>query len=144
MPITQLTPMSHIVAALKTKTETAERLAIRALARTGEECVNRARESNTYTDQTGNLRSSIGYVIVKDGHIIKLGDFNTVKGGDEGKMSGVDFAKQLVSNFPRGLALVVVAGMQYAGYVEAMGLDVISGQELYAERRVKELLSKLI
>lgn len=42
-----------------------ERKFIQSLSYIGEEFVNRARMINTYEDQTGNLRSSIGYVIAK-------------------------------------------------------------------------------
>lgn len=40
------------------------------LQRTGEEFVKIARLEGNYIDHTGNLRSSIGYVIVKDGRIV--------------------------------------------------------------------------
>ena len=36
----------------------------------GEECVRQARENGNYIDHTGNLRNSIGYVLLCDGNII--------------------------------------------------------------------------
>ena len=36
----------------------------------GEECVRIAREQGTYNDITGNLRNSVGYVLVRNGDII--------------------------------------------------------------------------
>lgn len=36
----------------------------------GERFVKYARENGSYEDRTGNLRSSIGYIIVKNGDIV--------------------------------------------------------------------------
>ena len=53
------------------------------LQRAGEEFVRLARKNGNYQDHTGNLRSSIGYVIVKDGHVLAenygLSDKGTVE-----------------------------------------------------------------
>lgn len=36
----------------------------------GEKFIEVARRSGSYKDQTGNLRSSIGYIIAKDGEVV--------------------------------------------------------------------------
>jgi len=41
------------------------------------------------------------------------------------------------------LVLIVIAGMKYAAYVEAMNYDVLTSSELYARKRVPELIEKL-
>ena len=145
MPIVQITPSEEIMNKIKQQTEVWERLIIRKFQQVGEECSNQAKSLNigTFTDRTGNLRSSIGYIIVKDGELYSVGDFRSIKNGAKGSSEGVEYAKSLISKFPRGIALVVVAGMNYAGYVEAKSLDVITGQELYSSRRLKELLTEL-
>lgn len=49
-----------------------EELQLEALQQLGEECVTFARSdhANDWQDQTGNLRSSIGYMIFKDGKVV--------------------------------------------------------------------------
>ena len=46
------------------------RATVKVLQYIGEQCVKLAREKGTYNDITGNLRNSIGYVLVKNGSII--------------------------------------------------------------------------
>lgn len=99
-----------------------EKKFIEALAFIGEAFVNEARSKRTYQDQTGNLRSSIGYAIVKNGKAVKF----TAKDSPE---SG-----ELVSNLVQegqksGIYLIVFAGMEYALYVEAKGYDVLTGSK---------------
>lgn len=43
---------------------------ILAMKRLGEMCVENARMNGNYMDQTGNLRSSVGYAVFKDGTLI--------------------------------------------------------------------------
>jgi len=46
---------------------------VRILRNVGEKCINEAREYGSYQDRTGNLRSSIGYIVLKDGKPIEKG-----------------------------------------------------------------------
>lgn len=103
-----------------------ERKFIQALSYIGEEFVNRARMINTYEDQTGNLRSSIGYVIAKNGYVIKR-NYLEIMDGNEGVTNGLNLADEAASEHSNGIVLIVTAGMQYALYVEAMGYDVLTG-----------------
>ena len=66
----QITPMSEVDAYLEEQIQRIEQQTIYNLSYVGERCLNEARSTNSYKDQTGNLRSSIGYVIVKDGTIL--------------------------------------------------------------------------
>lgn len=118
-------------------------MVLKVLQRLGEECVrlvkDRAQEQSWY-DQTGNLRSSIGYLILKDGKQYRSGGF----GSDEGGRQGLSYAEELESRFDSGWALIVVAGMHYAVYVEAMeGKDVLASAELYAQKELPKMMSKL-
>ena len=107
------------------------------LERAAIEVVNDAKNSETYADQTGNLRSSIGFVIFYNGEAVSSGGFgggalspneNGVKGsGTEGTSTGEKFALEVGKKYSRGFAVVIVAGMDYAAYVEAKGYDVITG-----------------
>lgn len=93
------------------------------------EVVSRARLVNTYQDQTGNLRSSIGYVIYKDG--MRVHESFEAHPHDDNGEAGVKQAKDLCASLATDYAgrtvAIVVAGMDYAVYVESRGLDVVTG-----------------
>ena len=119
---------------------------LRNLAYIGEQCLNKARSTDSYKDQTGNLRSSIGYVIVEDGKVIQASDFApSEKGTDKakGQATGKAYASELAARFPSGITLLVVAGMNYATYVSAKGYDVLVGAELLADQLTDKLLKDL-
>lgn len=121
--------------------ERAEFVIMDLLQRTGEEFVKVARLSGQYDDWTGNLRSSIGYVIVKDGEIIgKDFKLSEKEGSDKqtGKREGEQLAMDLVRTFPKGYVLIGVAGMKYAVFVEAMeNKDVLTNAANKAEDFIK-------
>lgn len=108
----------------------------------GDEFVIHARNQGKppgFGDRTGNLRSSIGYILFKDGGPLydDFGDLN-----EDGRQTGYDIAME--SEVPKtGYCLVVVAGMSYAAAVESKGYDVISGSSLYAEKLLRETLERL-
>ena len=95
----------------------------------GEDFVNKARDIRTYEDQTGNLRASIGYVILKDGKLLFDNFQEAQKGTDRitGIGKGKEYALELASGFPSGYVLIGVAGMNYAAAVESNNYDVITG-----------------
>lgn len=119
----QMFTMAAVASQLDEVIEEIEDKQVLSLSYIGEEFVNNARENDTYQDQTGNLRSSIGYVVVKDGNIKKQ-----VFEGDEpeGKMEGDILVDELASQYAQGCILIVVAGMEYAAAVESKGYDVIT------------------
>ena len=135
--------MSEVDAYLDEQIERIEQLIIYNLSYVGEQCLTEARNTNSYKDQTGNLRSSIGYTIVKDGRVIRQSDFAVVRKGSEGKSEGEQFARSLASKFPEGIVLIVVAGMNYASYVSAKGYNVLDSAELLADRLVPSILKQL-
>jgi len=141
------TPMSSVIQATREMIEESMDDIIYKLAQAGEECVNEARNAGSYSDQTGNLRSSVGYAIFVDGQPYQIGHFDQVQGpkgnNGEGVQSGQEFALSLADEFPSGIVLVVVAGMKYASYVADKGKDVIQSAETFAEHRVPELLAQL-
>lgn len=118
------------------------------LAKIGEEAVNQARltaqKQMDWTDQSGNLRSSVGYAIYEDGNLVILSDFEQVQGpkgnNGEGSATGEALARQLGSEFPTGIVLVVVAGMKYASYVADKGYDVLASSEILAGQLVSDLV----
>jgi hypothetical protein len=71
----------------------------------------------TYVDQTTNLRNSIGYFIFHNGELVH--EKNSVV---TNKAKVEDLVK------PTGFQLILIAGMDYASYVESKGYNVISYQ----------------
>lgn len=143
MGITQKTPESEIDKYIEEQVERITNALIYNLQYIGERCLNAARETNSYKDRTGNLRSSLGYVIVLDGKIKYQSNFEVVMQGSDGARSGIQYAKEVARQFPEGIVLLVVAGMQYASYVSATGRDVLDSAELLADRLVPQILKQL-
>lgn len=118
--------------------------------RAGEEFVKVARKKGNYKDHTGNLRSSIGYAIIKDGNILNENYEQSAFGTD--KQTGMREAKRLISElasvYSDGWVLVGVAAMPYAVYVEGIAnLDVITSAtettEDWIKKQSKVLFDKL-
>lgn len=115
------------------------------LAQLGQSAYETAVQEGKYNNITGNLRSSLGYVISMDGKIVKEGGFKRIDGrgenyekvffttrsqktvqfwakgksgdGSEGSRQGLSYAMDLASKHTKGVTLIVVAGMDYASYV---------------------------
>ena len=113
----------------------------------GERCVAQARENGSYQDRTGNLRNSIGYVVVAHGSIISQNFAERVNGKVasevNGMQEGIKVAEQLAASVGRGYARIVVAGMHYALYVESRNYDVLDSAERLAEQIVPDMLRQL-
>lgn len=113
----------------------------RELTYVGQEFVRNARINASFKDQTGALRSSIGYVIFKDGQIIDENFEASENGNDiEKKKEAVSNAKRYASEIVEiqsGFALVVVAGQTYAASVESKGFDVLTLSSFKAEESIK-------
>ena len=147
MGIKMATPMSEINAAIKAEAERVNMLTIRALSFLGELCVIEAKDrpqESSWFDQSGNLRSSIGYAIVHNGKIIKHSEFNQVKQGSDGIREGKELAKELARQYTSGYVLIVVAGMNYAELVEAMdNKNELASAELFARGELPKMMVKL-
>lgn len=118
---------------------------IKRLQMLGEMCVTHARSIPReigFEDQTGNLRSSIGYAVFVDGVAVHT-SYNEVKGGSIGAKTGEVLAQKIGQDM-QGVCLVVTAGMNYALYVESRGRDVITSAEQLAERELPRMLEKLV
>lgn len=147
MGIRMTTKLSEVHDMLMREAERVERLTIRALSKLGEQCVTKIRDragDKSWYDQTGNLRSSVGYVIAHNKNIIQYSTFNQVNQGSEGVKTGKDLAKELAKKYSNNYVLIVVAGMNYAEFVEAMdNKDVLASTELWAREQVPLMLEKL-
>ena len=96
----------------------------------GERCITEARDNGSYTDRTGNLRNSVGYMVLLDGVVQSQGNINK---------HNQEQIEKINVKYPKGLVLIVVAGMNYAAYVEAKGYNVLSSAELMAGNILKQL-----
>lgn len=143
MPIRQITPKSQIDAYIKERMNRLKQAIIYNLCAIGEKVHNEAIESGSYKDRTKNLRSSVGYIVVVDGQVYKTGSFGKPDGNSEGKNAGMSYARSLAGKFPKGIVLIVVAGMRYASYVSAKGYNVLDSSELLADRLVPKMLKQL-
>ena len=116
-----------------------------ALSLLGEKCVIRVRMrtgSESWFDQTGNLRSSIGYAVYNDGRKKIESTFQQILNGSEGVSEGRKMIDELAKLYSQTYALVVVAGMNYADKVEAMdNKDVLASTELWAKGEVQRHLN---
>lgn len=143
MPIRQITPKSQIDAYIKKRMNRLKQAIIYNLCAIGEKVRNEAIESGSYKDRTKNLRSSVGYIVVVDGQVYKTGSFGKPDGNSDGKNAGMSYARSLAGKFPKGIVLIVVAGMRYASYVSAKGYNVLDSSELLADQLVPKMLKQL-
>ena len=131
------------VAAFQERLEKAIVFLLQAL---GEELAKYAKDHHNYQDQTGNLTNSIGYAVVRRGEILNYG--GEIQPG-EGAAEGLKVATQMAAKLPNSFSLIIVAGMNYAAYVEAIGYNVILPAQFKAMKdfpqvvkRLKEIASK--
>lgn len=144
MPGRMTTPLQIIGDKINASVEAKLKVIVNTLCYVGEQCIIEARDSGNYTDQTGNLRSSIGYAVVWDGKVVQRDCIDKVKQGDKGVSDGDDYLSKCIKKRSRkGIVLIVTAGMNYAEYVEAKGYNVLTSAELKAGPLVKSLLTRL-
>ena len=141
--LTPIFSMAQVESFIGRFTEEAEDKMLETLKYTGEYFVKLARENGAYNDVTGNLRSSIGYVVIQDGDIIQGNFENTGSGpdGEKGVREAKRLAQELALTHNKGLVLIGLAGMDYALKVEQVhGKDVIASSQAAAEQMLKTIL----
>lgn len=125
---------------------------LKALSKLGDESVVRIRNRSakkSWIDHTGNLRSSIGFAVYEQGSKYMESAFSQVLSGTDGSTKGKKMINDLAKEYSRVYALVVVAGMEYAGEVEALeSKDVLASTKIWAtsivEQRVKIAIDSAI
>jgi hypothetical protein len=132
----------QIKKALQERSKRIEEAILLRLQRIGEQFVTNARNKADFTDRTGNLRSSIGYVILKDGQQLEE-NFEQRAGGPLGQEEAKKVIAESKKNFPTGYVLIGVAGMEYAAAVESKGYDVITSSAGIAESSLKLAVQKI-
>ncbi|WP_333577873.1 hypothetical protein [Sphingobacterium sp.] len=97
-----------------------------------------------YNDQTGQLRSATGGIIYRDGKVLhedfELSPYGTDRapGLKEGKEKA--FAELRES---KGWGITIVAGMEYASWVEAKGLTVLTMAASEVEKSLEEAFNRI-
>lgn len=137
MAIRMTTPISAVDRLLYKAFEILKKNISMCLAKLGEECIAKIRDRSgdeSWYDQTGNLRSSIGYAVYDYGVKQIESAFHIVRSGNEGSAEGKKMLSQLGSEYANAYALVVVAAMNYADNVESLeNKDVLASTELWAK-----------
>lgn len=146
MGIQMATPLSEVDRILYKSLEILKDEITKCLVKLGEECIAKIRDRSkeeSWIDRTGNLRSSIGYAVYDYGIKQIESAFQIVRNGNEGSSEGKKMISQLGSEYSNAYALVVVAGMNYASYVEALeNKDVLASTELWAKSIVDARLKR--
>lgn len=144
MGIENRIPIEEVNAIIRKRIEAAEKAIINTLKYIGEMCVNEARSNGDYIDRTGNLRSSIGYVVLRNRTIEAENFKKSARGTD--KTKGINnaqaFVKELMDDSEYSIILIVVAGMNYATYVESRR-NVLASAQILAERETPRMMKEL-
>lgn len=146
MGITSITNINQLFEGLTARvTPLIEQAVTEAFDKAMIDCVALAKKTNTYKDRTNHLRSSIGYQLYNRGELIKEG-FSKAGNGTEGDASatgmekGREVARDAAALWPQDIIGVVVAGADYALYVESRGYDVITGSSQQLNNLLQENL----
>lgn len=136
MSLEVTTPIGEIQQYIEEQLRLKVEVLINKLSYIGEEAlkVARTRTAGSYTDRSGNLRNSTGYVIAVDGQVTRRAGFDT-KDAD-----GATFAEELARTTEGKAVLVVCAGKSYATYVSRRGYDVLDSAEIEARVLADKLL----
>jgi hypothetical protein len=94
-----------ILQAFKLKAQRMDSAIVSRFIFVGETFVVNARAKGNYTDQTGNLRSAISYIVFKDGIKRSPGAISDLS---------KDLIAELRSKYMKGYVLIVCTGMDYA------------------------------
>lgn len=146
--IVQKFKIGDIEKQLNTTGDRIRQAAINTMCYVGEQCIKEARDNGDYNDITGNLRSSIGYCVLQNGKVVKRSSGKHFSGpegnGSEGIKEGRELLQRLQGEYPKGIVLILAAGMNYAVYVEDIhGRNVLTSAELLAKELVPALLKKI-
>ena len=152
MGIRMTTSASALDAFLQRAARKIQENVLKALSKLGDESVIRIRNRSaeeSWIDHTGNLRSSIGFAVYEQGSKYMESAFSQVLSGTDGSVKGKKMINDLAKEYSRVYALVVVAGMEYAGEVEALeSKDVLASTKIWAtsivEQRVKTAIDSAV
>lgn len=120
--------------------EEAEAEPIEILSLLGDKCLGIAREQS-WQNKTHNLASSIGYIVTHKGDVVRKGGF---EGTEDGVAAGFAYAVEVAGGTSAKYALIIVAGMHYASFVEANGYPVLAKAELWLRSSAEKVINGLM
>lgn len=139
---------------MKTKIDDIEKICV-LMARIFEECVieefiewakqdeEYLRNNDGFNDQTGNLRSSLGAGVFEDARLVFSTPFEAVLGGSRGSAEGRRALQRLATETRGRIVKIMVAGMDYAQYVEDIGSkDVLESRRLQCESEAQGIMER--
>lgn len=135
--------IADIEKAIAQEGEKQEQAVLSRLQRIGELGLTYCRQETSYKDRTGVLRSSLGYIIIKNGLQLYKGGFIQIMAGGEGVAAGEKIAKEVTAKYPVGLVLIMVAGAAYAVHVEATGRPVLTAGALVAKNALEKAMREI-
>lgn len=99
--------------------------------------------NKSYQDHTGNLNSSTGFIIYKDGKVVHKDFRESVIGTDKltGIKKGLDIAMSELRE-SKGWGILFVSGMEYASWVESRGFEVLRGTQGKIDTYLKEAFAE--
>lgn len=133
---------SIVRAVLKQVVEHNRQVIINRLIEYGEYFMSTTHSQRGYNNDTYNLSSGKGYMVFDNGVKVKEGGFESLaSSANSGPKLGKAIAVREVPK--KGIALVIVAGERYAAYVEATGRNVLSGEAIVIESKVKQMIDEM-
>lgn len=137
-----LTKQAEVAAIVKRGVDRIKKAVVDRLCYIGEAACKAAKEKGSYRDITGNLRASIGYMVLLDGK--EAGVFQPSGNAPRGAAAAKALLESLKDEFPTGAVLILCAGMSYAAYVENVHhRDVLASGTLVVEQLSEQLLRQL-
>lgn len=160
MGIKLKTPIRELMATIDDTISGYQKKALDDLVLIGNQCLQIVRSEQGYINQLGNLYGSTGFIVGDHGKEYRRGGFEepnwsrflsgtvspaylALNKPGEGVVKGPSFAIQLLSEYNDSMVLIFVAGMEYATRVEAMGKNVITSGELWAEQNARRILNSM-
>lgn len=99
----------------------------------------------SWFNQSGNLRSSIGYGVYSESKKAIVSDFPVVLGGKVGSTLGKAMIADLAAEYDKAYGLAIVAAMPYASYVEDIdGKDVLASAELRVRAEIEHVIEQAV
>lgn len=109
-----------------------------------EKMVNHAKKSAGYEDQTSNLKSSIGGVLLKNKKPVTFRGFVNEGTATDGAQTGLEFLNSKISEMQDGYVILIVAGKEYASYVENFHeLNVLKKTELKMQSEFPKMINRV-
>lgn len=147
MVMKMTTPIAEIDVYQAIALKAIERAEVEVFCDLGDMCDTEARDrtgEDSWYDDTGRLRSSIGYTVAENGLVVKTSPFEIVEQGSQGAAEGRALARKLAWTYNESCSLVMVAGAPYAEEMEAMENKVVlSSAELLAKREAPKMMKRL-